>query len=139
MAFILPQEYSLASSNMACVPGNLAVATVPPPHLIQTWLYPSSSLLPTLTEAHSSLNLHSCTIVCASGFWDYRLMCVPKPVVLFKAIGCFFHLACPSTPLGAKTLEPATARFKSCFSDYYMYKIASNEFFHLSHTQSPQL
>lgn len=93
---------------------------LPSPHLIQMWLYPSSSLLPTLTKALSSVSLHSCTILCASGYRDYLLVCVPKPVVLFKGIGCSFPLPCVSTPLGTKTLESAMARFKSCFNDSYI-------------------
>lgn len=59
-------------------------------------------------------------------------MCVPKPVVLVKGIGCSFRLACVSTPVGTKALESATARFKSCSRDYYINKIALNESSHLS-------
>lgn len=93
-------------------------------HLLLMWLYLSSSFLPTLTKALSSLCLHSCTILCASGYWDYILVCVPKPVVLFKGTTCFFPLASVSTPLGTKSLESAMAGFKSCFGDYSIYKTA---------------
>ena len=62
-----------------------------------------------------------------------------KCVFLEKGIGCFFHLACVSTPVGAKVLESATVMFKSCFGDYYINKIALKESSHLSLTQAPQL
>lgn len=81
---MLPQEYSLASSDIARIQGSLAVSlyhkTLSSP--LSDLLYPKSFLLPTLIKAHFALNLHSCTILCVSGYWDYPLVCVAKPVVL---------------------------------------------------------
>lgn len=117
VALILPQEYSVASNNLAYIQGRLLLLCTKPsmPHLHR---HGSIRTLPSCPPSQKPiLNLYTCTVLCVSEYWDYLLVWVVKPVVLFKEIGCSFSLACIFTPVGAKALESAPARFKACFSD----------------------
>ena len=116
----------------------LLALLLPTLHLTQTWLSPSSSLLSTLTEALSLVNLHPCTVLCASRD-RCLLMYISQPVVLVRGTGRSFARPAVFAHIGTKALESTTARFQSCFSDYYVYNITSNGLLPLSHTQSPQL